>query len=930
MANDNGAITNIKITATADTRSAQTSIANLARKLELLKTAVGNGIKLPNEEKIEAFATAMGSLKGVRWASIANGINKVADALGRMASVNVSPSAIRAISKAASAAPSGGSQKAAQQAVANAQPISGGAKSVVGALTSGHNIGGYLGGTKGHELDTKLGGIQEWDFNLVSRKLLEANAAMISFTDNAKRLQAVVSFMKKLGEVAATTLKVLYKFSSVVGKVAVNFAKVTANIAIAPWRKLGSSVGSVVKRLTGFFSALKRIAVYRAIRFALKELTQAFREGIANLYQYSLAINGQFAKSMDMLATSALYAKNSLAAMASPIVNVLAPAVDMITDQFVDLLNVINELIASLTGADTWTKALKYPIAYAEAADDANGSAKKLRATLLGFDEINRLDDNRKGSRGSAADLLDYSKMFEEREVTTKAKDFVSAIKEAFAKGDFTDIGKSIGTKIKNGLNKIDWAGIESVVTRNASSVATLINGFVDVDGLGTTIGTSIASAFNVAVSKMSTFFGTVRWDKVGSFLADGINGILQKFDTAKLGQNLAGIVNSAVTLIHNFSTNVKWAEVGSFVSKGINNFLATIKGRDIGETIAGIIGNAVDLIHGFTSSVKWSEFGKFLSDGINGFFTSLEVQNLAETISGVIKSAAEFVTATLSETDFAAIGAKVGQLIKDLKWGEILSGLGTVLFTALQSAISLAAGLVLSNPAFATGLAVIVGYKIAAALGATTVTQTVATALGGTVSAGANAAGVGLLAGTSAMALAIIAGLGVLASAAVFWICDKITDGQSTWQIKKALGLVMDQAEAGPKTFEESGLKNGRAISTGTTKSSVPYSTPYSYKAGGGDVQTGTLFLAGEAGAEIISSASGKTTVSNRDQIADSVALGNEEGNEILRELLSVARTISAKEFTSVAQITTGQITSALNRANVRSGSTLVPVQGG
>jgi hypothetical protein len=117
---------------------------------------------------------------------------------------------------------------------------------------------------------------------------------------------------------------------------------------------------------------------------------------------------------MDRLSTSALYLKNSLGALVAPIINALAPAIDIIVDKFVDFLNVITETIATLSGAATWTKALKYPKQYADAMDGAAGSAKALRATLLGFDEINRLDDATKGARGAAADMLDYSKMFEE------------------------------------------------------------------------------------------------------------------------------------------------------------------------------------------------------------------------------------------------------------------------------------------------------------------------------------------------------------------------------------------------------------------------------------------------------------------------------------------------------------------------------------
>jgi len=185
-------------------------------------------------------------------------------------------------------------------------------------------------------------------------------------------------------------------------------------------RKASGAVSGTTSKLGQLWAAMKRIATYRAIRSAIRAITDGFRTGIQNLYQFSALTNGEFKQSMDSLATSALYLKNSLGALVAPIINALAPAIDILVDKFVDLLNLINRFFARITGASYWTKAKKYPKEYAEALDGANGSAKELRATLLGFDEINRLDDMTKGGRGSSAQVLDYDEMFEEVELTKK------------------------------------------------------------------------------------------------------------------------------------------------------------------------------------------------------------------------------------------------------------------------------------------------------------------------------------------------------------------------------------------------------------------------------------------------------------------------------------------------------------------------------
>ena len=85
-----------------------------------------------------------------------------------------------------------------------------------------------------------------------------------------------------------------------------------AKSAVNACKKLGSTIGSKlsskVKQTTSgmgqLFSSLKRIAMYRAIRFLFAQLTAAMKEGIQNLYMYSSLMGGTFKGSMDSLATS--------------------------------------------------------------------------------------------------------------------------------------------------------------------------------------------------------------------------------------------------------------------------------------------------------------------------------------------------------------------------------------------------------------------------------------------------------------------------------------------------------------------------------------------------------------------------------------------------------------------------------------------------
>jgi len=620
------------------------------------------------------------------------------------------------------------------------------------------------------------------------------------------------------------------------------YASFAKNIVVAPFKHLSSSIGNAVKRLGSFFAAIKRIAVYRAIRTALKEITQGFREGMQNLYQYSLLINGQFKDSMDSLATSALYLKNSLGAMVAPIVNALAPAVDFLVDKFVNLLNIFNELIATLTGASTWTKALKYPKAYAEAAEGAGGAAKKLRATLLGFDEINRLDDNSKGGRGSAGEQLDYSKMFEEMSVSEGAKSWAERIKNAIS-GEGESIGAIFGETINNAVNKYyEW-----------------INK-VDWTGIGESIGTNLSDA-------------------------------IKKIDAKKVGGAIASTVNAAF--------------------KSLN---------------------------GFFSKVDWQAFGKFIADGINGFFDDIGVKDIAESISKGVAGALKMAASFLTNIDVVAIGNKVGQLIKDISWGEVMSGLGDLISAAIRKMPDIPKAGKAIIDGIKDGIISMVkslpseGKKIVNAIidGMTDRMVYVfveALKIGGKVLDGIKSWFEQLREkGGKQIIKEVIAGIGAAIGDIYEWgksVIKRFIDG--LWDGWVKYGTPLGWIAQGIKKITGGGNDGD------TWYSGAEEGTTRTRKALGGGVTTGDLFYANEHEPELIAHIGNQTQVANNDQITESIRLatqqGNAESNMLLREAVSLLGGILAKDNITVTEITASSITDGLRRQNLRNGRTTVAV---
>ena len=132
------------------------------------------------------------------------------------------------------------------------------------------------------------------------------------------------------------------------GQQAGNAEKHTRNFGRA-----SEEAGKAAKRgtagISSFWQALKRVAYYRFIRSIIKEISQAFKEGASNLYQWSKATGkSDFAKNLDRIATSVNYLKNSLGAMLEPIIRTLTPVIEWVIDGIVTIINWINKLFAAL------------------------------------------------------------------------------------------------------------------------------------------------------------------------------------------------------------------------------------------------------------------------------------------------------------------------------------------------------------------------------------------------------------------------------------------------------------------------------------------------------------------------------------------------------------------------------------------------------
>ena len=267
-----------------------------------------------------------------------------------------------------------------------------------------------------------------------------SNASQSVGNQGAGGFQNFKNILSGIGGVTKNVCSGFMKFGSALAGILPH-----ANKAAKGMRKVGSSSKTALLSAKGVVKELTRISKMMKLmitRMILRKVIMGVVDGFKNLAQYSKT----FDASVSLLWNSFRQLGNSIAAAVSPLLNAFAPALNYLIQLVIQAVNAINQLISALLGLGTWTRAKTLTDDYAKSLQKAGGAAKELKKTVLGFDELNQLQDNNsKGGGGgtSPANMFETANIDDKwKKLADKIKKYweklVAPIKKAWAKaGDF-------------------------------------------------------------------------------------------------------------------------------------------------------------------------------------------------------------------------------------------------------------------------------------------------------------------------------------------------------------------------------------------------------------------------------------------------------------------------------------------------------------
>ena len=419
-------------------------------------------------------------------------------------------------------------------------------------------------------------------------------------------------------------------------------------------KKVGKSIKSVISKMfklgktgkstTGSLQkTLKKLSKdfltfflgFRSAYFLVKKLRSVFMEQFKYLAQSFPEANA----TMSAFMTSLNQLKGSIITAFEPLANIVLPVLTQFIGKLSQAMSVLGRFFATLTGQNYIYEFTSDNIDAAESMDGTAKAAKNAQKALMGFDEINRLDDNSDSGTETGAQGT-WNKV----DIEGATSSLAEMIKKCWEQEDFTELGVYLGERLKAGLDmatSVIEGKILETGTKIANAIATTINGFVSVDGLGNSLGTTVGAAINTAMSILDTFLVTTNWIDIGKFIADTINGFITKTDFSLIGKTVGDLVLAGINLFWSTITNIDFTNIGNKIAEGINNIFNTL-----GETdITGLSG--------------WQKLGQGLSNAVTGLLGLL-------------------ITA-LQEIDWQQVGVAIGEFLGSIDWGQIVWDLGAL-----------------------------------------------------------------------------------------------------------------------------------------------------------------------------------------------------------------------------------------------------------
>ena len=378
-------------------------------------------------------------------------------------------------------------------------------------------------------------------------------------------------------------------------------------------RKMGDSAK---KSSGGFKVGLKTMLKYvfgvQSLIALINKLRSALVDGFKNLAQFNDGVNPTNT-ALSNLKSALTQLKNSFAVAFAPILTVIEPILTRLISLLSTAMNYVGQFFAALTGASTFTKAIKVQENYAKSLNGTAAAAKKAKKSVYAFDELNTKDNGNTSSSGGSGSV-NPNQMFEVAPIESKIAGLASKLKS---------ILDPIKESLQNWFKNIDFqplidsfeklkTAIEPLTDNIGKGLLWLLENVLEPLG-SFVIEDALPAFFNLLASAVEAC--NKSFEVISPYLNEIWNEVFAPF-AAFLGETFVGILN----------------DVSQFFSEMGDMFVE--KSEEIG-TIFEFLKTVLDLV-----SIKWKVCIQAMSGQLKPFLTMVKniISHVIDILSGLIK----------------------------------------------------------------------------------------------------------------------------------------------------------------------------------------------------------------------------------------------------------------------------------------------------
>ena len=372
-------------------------------------------------------------------------------------------------------------------------------------------------------------------------------------------------------------------------------------------------------------ATLQEYALSKGIATQVEAMTNA--QKVALRYNYVMEattqLHGDFARTSHTWANAIRILGNRSKEFASIIgmilIHFLTPMISVI-NQIIGLAIQAAKALAGIFGVNLEIANVGGVVDFgddiADSMDNANESASKLKRTILGFDEVNRLSGQDSGEGAGSGGFgggnigFDLVNPYDFKEWTNETKTLKQMLDSFAAALD----------KYNNSFKKN-----KQVVQEWGRALSKQFNYFVKNFPWGK-LGQSIGSTVSLVYSFIYEVLVGTDWKKLGESIRDFFVKGLKATDFTLIGKTIAAKINASFKFFKEIVADKSfWESVGNSIVNGINGFISEIDVKNAAQTLAGIINGIASVIKKLIAEINWKEATSKLTEGLKEMFSSVD-----------------------------------------------------------------------------------------------------------------------------------------------------------------------------------------------------------------------------------------------------------------------------------------------------------------